>query len=403
MFLTLGVDNKQNERAILFKIDILSNNRAAAIELLSEFCSKLKSLPLLISFGKNISEESQPAKPTVLFGFSARFFKGPLTDERDRIRHATRFDIKMPVPYCLRQMRAREDNRFKELCSQELIAAKESDILILFEFSDRDRELSDLVVDELKMLHCQKKINLKSIHEGFFPPDGIGALGVKEGISNLQDVRARQPDLYREHIFVRNAEAGDEEYDGGSYLVFRKYNIDVERWFGDALTIKDNTGTEHCADKARNMALGRSAENNLVVDGATGRCLESERDEGQTIHSFDESHIKQANPRGKGKTNFGAEVSVKNARILRRSFSCQEIEPLTGKTIEGLLFLCFQKDIQSYGFEFIHNEWLMSRFYGGRDRLLDPESKIVEPVDGCYYFCPPFSEFPGDVFFNIKG
>jgi Dyp-type peroxidase family len=401
MFLIPGVDTKQNERVILFKIDIPSNERPAAIEFLSRACARLKQLSLIISFERNIKAEDESQKPTALFGFSARFFKGPLTNERDRIKRALRFNIDRPVPLCLRQMNAREDNRFPELASQGMISAKESDILIKLEFSEP--EIADVLLNEFKTLHGEKKIILKSAYQGFLPKDGMSSLGVKEGISNLQDMRASQPDEYKSHIFIQDGEAGDHAYDGGSYIVFRKYNINVERWSSDSLVIKDNHGKEHYGEKARNLAMGRSAENSLVIDGKTNKCLEPEFDEKQGVRTFAEAHIKHCNPRGQGSTSFGFPVSVKNVRILRRSFFFKETDPGSGKTIDGLLFLCFQKDIQKHGFELIHNEWLMSQFLGGRDRLLDPESGIVEPVDGCYYFCPLFSEFPGDVFFDVAG
>jgi len=48
----------------------------------------------------------------------------------------------------------------------------------------------------------------------------------------------------------------------------------------------------------------------------------------------------------------------------------------------------FQADIRDGGFEFIHNEWLLSDFNGAPDPLLAPESGLVEPLTGAYYFIP---------------
>lgn len=400
MSLIPGVENKQNEYLLLIKLDILSNHRSEANRLLSELSAKLKDLSITISFEKNVWVESPFARPTALFGFSARFFKGPLTNERDQNNYATRFGINLLVPPCLRQMNAREDNRFKELCSQELISQKESDVLILLEFAKRDSEIANLAISEINLLHSNKQINLKAIYQGFFPSNGIGALGANEGISNLQELRSSDPESYQKQIFVQNNSSDTQKYNGGSYVVFRKYLINDEYWFSDSFAIKGNNSKKYSADEARNMALGRSLKNNLVIDCQTQKYLSPEFDEKQSVNTFDESHIKHANPRRKGKTNFGTEVTVKDIRILRRSFSSKEID-YEGKSINSLLFLCFQNDIQKEGFEFIHNEWLMSQFLGGRDRLMDPESKIVEPVDGCYYFCPLFTKFPGDIFFNF--
>lgn len=398
MLFTPGVDTEQNARVRLLKINICSNESSTAVNFLSGLYQVLRKNLVAVSFERDLKVKADYIEPTALFGFSARFFKGQLTDDRDRIKSATRFGITRPVPSCLRQMRAREDYRFRELRSQKLVAGKESDILIILESSER--ETAGPVLKKIREDELRGKIILKAVYEGFLPQDGKNAFGIKEGISNMQDLRVSSPDEYKSHIFVKNGEAGNADYDGGSYIVFRKYVLNVNHWFGNELIAENNRGKICKGEEARDLVIGRSAKNGLVIDRRTNEFLRSEADEKQVSRTFDESHIKQANPRGRGKTNFGENVSVNKFRILRRGFPFTEIDSTADKEIHGLLFLCFQSDIQKRGFEFIHNEWLMSDFMGGKDRLLDPKTGLVEPVDGCYYFCPTFLKFPGDVFFR---
>jgi len=100
----------------------------------------------------------------------------------------------------------------------------------------------------------------------------------------------------------------------------------------------------------------------------------------------------------------GKDVNVFNTqdiRVRRRGVNFCELDPATGQVTYGLHFICYQNNIQQTGFEFINNIWLMNpMFRTSKDGLLYPESGIVEPVDGCYYFVPPeHRNYSGDVFF----
>lgn len=391
-----GIETKQKRHAILFKIDLLSNDRAAAIRFLSDTATKLEKQSITISNRRNQFVASGFDAPTALIGFSARFFNGPLSEGRDEIKKASRFQISRALPRCLKQMKAKEDNRFTELGSQAKLAAKESDLIIILEHEGET--VSEVVFPILEDAQGRGQVFVKSRYEGIFPDGGKSPLGVIDGIGNLQGLREKDPENYQKFIFIQESQESEPSYAGGTYLVFRKYGIDTEYWRSSRLRIRDNAGRLHDEDAARNLVIGRSQDNSLTIDRHSGKLLEPEYDEIQTIMAFNESHVRQSNPHGIGETNFGAEVYVKEARILRRSFSYIECSKDTTPK-EGLLFLCFQSDIQRSGFEFIHNEWLMSKFMGCRDKLLDPDSKLVEPLDGCYYFCPTFTKFPGDVFF----
>jgi Dyp-type peroxidase family len=393
--LTPGIDTPPASQVVILKGDIDSNEQRDVLV-------ALQALGRLLSQFATVSPMyhglSSACESTALVGFSVRFFKGELTDERDERRQATRFSLKGAVPPGLQRMYAKYDDRFAELCTDGLVAEKESDLLIVCE-SDEQVRLHQ-IVEAIKTLEHEGSFRCRAMHWGALPPDGRDHLGFKDGTSNLQDLREMRPDVYRRYVFVHDGEAGSPAYNGGTYLVFRKYVEHLEYWFADDFRRLDSHGVCHVGIAARERAIGRSCGDNLVIDSQTGRLLPSEFDESQGLCAFDESHIRQANPRRRGKTNFGADVIVRDARILRRGFPFTERCAETDEMTRGLLFLCFQSDIQRRGFEFIHNEWLMSEFMGGKDMLLNPDAGIIEPIDGCYYFVPPVQNFPGDVFFQ---
>jgi Dyp-type peroxidase family len=376
-----GVETSQKAYIRILKCNIASNDTQTAVTALRGIASQL------CSFAVSFPHSDPRDTLSVVVGFSARFFKGELTRQRDAQPGATRFSIRYPAPSCLRRMCARHDDLFSELSADNDIREKESDLIILVE-SDEDAAGQSLC-DRLRSLAC---VGLRPLQQyrGCY---GLRLLGIQDGLSNLQDLRLREPNSYKDHVFVHNGESGSDIYDGGTYLVFRKYRINLGRWFNPEFHVSD-CRRHIVGDKARELILGRSATDQQVVDYQTGKHWEPQFDHEEALHAWQCSHIRKANPRSVGFTSFNDPVTLPAKRILRRSFEYRE------ETEAGLLFLCFQNDIQRNGFEFIHNEWLMSHFMGRRDPLLDPESQLVEPIDGCYYFVPRFTDFPGDIFWS---
>jgi Dyp-type peroxidase family len=393
-----GIDTPQLKHVVVIKANICSDERSQAVTALRKLGGVLAELVLWAG-----TTADRPAavseRGTAILGFSARFFRGPLTRTRDTAPALHRYGIEGPVPADLGTMRARGDDSFRELCGDVRLRAKESDLIVVLESSYRH------VVSETarRVRELERSVALRTVAEckGALSADSLGCLGARDGISNLQDIARDDPDAYRRHVYVRAGSGEPPVLHGGTYLVFRRYVEHRTRWLSDSLTVLDNAGSPRVGAAARELALGRAQNDNLVVDRETGAHLAPLHDERQGCRAFDESHIRQANPRGRGTTNFGSTVTVNSdARILRRSFPFTDIDPQTGSPRHGLLFMCFHNNITRSGFQFIHNEWLMSRFLGGRDRLLTPESGIIEPIDGCYYFVPPRWEFPGARFFG---
>lgn len=333
-----------------------------------------------------------------LCGFSARFFRGALCAGRDASVTPLRFGLTRRMPTDLGRMNARDDERFAAFRTDALLASKESDLLMLAE-ATQPASL-DAWREHLLAVVRASPLRPVGVEVGFVGKGERNHFGQREGVSNLQWLRRHAPEAYQRAVYVTDGAAGESDYDGGSYLVYRKYVYHVDRWREPQLTIRDRQGRVLVGDDARTFVTGRSLQTDLVVDGETGEPVAPEDDEAQAIRAAADSHIRKANPRGRGYTNFGMPITVPDLRILRRGFSFEE-RGEAGRLVRcGQLFLCFQADIRRRGFEFIHNEWLMSKFQGRRDPLLDPELQLVEPTDGCYYFVPPPGAYPGVVFFE---
>jgi Dyp-type peroxidase family len=388
----LGVDSQPAALTTILKANLLANTRDAALPY-------LRGLHPALTGALACRHDPRHQPSTMLIGFSARFFKGPLTRGRDSMKHAIRFDIDMPVPPCLRQVHARGDHYFPAVGNENSIRENESDLLLILE-SDCAETL-DAQERALGELGKQHAVAIVGRSRGAHRPDGVGHLGFKGGISNLQDIRATDMPRYRRYVYVDNGAAGSPAYDGGTYLVYRKYRKHVERWFSDSFTVEDAHGRAYTRDAARARVIGRAPLDNRVIDQETGEPLAREFDCAEAARAPSMSHIRQANPRGVATSAFGDPVVPRDVRILRRSCPYEERDPASGGMIRGLLFVCFQSDIQERGFEFINNQWLHATGFLGRcDPLLDPAAGIIEPVDGCYYFVPPAHAFPGDVFFG---
>ncbi|HEX5597117.1 MAG TPA: hypothetical protein VFX61_14035, partial [Micromonosporaceae bacterium] len=211
-------------------------------------------------------------------------------------------------------------------------------------------------------------------HRGDLRPDGRGPFGFHDGTSNLQDVRRTDPQRYEDYLLHREEDLDVE----GTHLAFRHYRIYPER-MSARVTIPDDRGGPTRVLSPEQI-IGRCQTCGSVLDADDGHHLPRQFDEEQGARAYQQSHLYKANPRGRGTTNFGHDIIPPDARMLRRSYPTSHPE--------GLLFLSFQADIQHGGFEFIHNEWLMSDFNGAPDPLLSPEAGLVEPTTGCYYFIP---------------
>ncbi|GAA5179009.1 hypothetical protein GCM10023322_07650 [Rugosimonospora acidiphila] len=320
-----------------------------------------------------------PPAPTAtyLLGVSARLLKGPWTPWRDDADDSSRWGRPVRCPASLRAMQAKRDNDFPSFRTDQQRVGHETDLIALLESADPE-QLSRAVREMSGPLGGAVRE-----HRGQLRPQGRDPFGFHDGVSNLQDLRAEDPRRYEEHLIHREADLDLE----GTYLVFRRYRLFPQR-MRDPVVVPDDRG-EQTRTLTPEQVIGRCRSCGSVLDADTGDHLPRRAGEAQGASALRQSHLRKANPRGRGLTNFGHEVVPPDVRLLRRGYPTSDPE--------GLLFLAFQADIQDGGFEFIHNEWLLSDFNGAPDPLLSPEAGLVEPLTGCYYFVPRAQRDLGEV------
>jgi deferrochelatase/peroxidase EfeB len=388
----------------------------------------------------------------LLVAFGLRFFLGPLADREPEEpvpnfppggiftpRHPRRFEIKdRKVPIYLRKMNAEGDRLFvgrrlaadlgRDPSAEEVDAAyqqwlsdNECDLLLYFEANNRFLCLDLWNQVRARITEPHGLVLAGPIEESYGREDGRDLIGWHDPQSNMDDVIERDPQFYRNKIYVphpapmfpgenmRNRD--DTRYDGGTYMVHRKYIENLDKWNADDFSITDNYGCVHAGEAARNRSVGRERATGKVIRGSDGALLEREFDAQEAHLAPLDSHIQMSRggnpapfegpfpPLAEGEVNA---FHIQDIRIRRRGGNWSEVDPETGKLTQGLHFVCFQNNIQQTGFEFINNIWLLNpHFRLNGDHILDPDKGIAEPVGGCYYFVPPpHRDYAGEVFFE---
>jgi len=451
MNLRPGIDTPPPKHLILVKLNVPFDDRDRMIEVLEKIAEVQKVAVCMEREleGQNVIEGWAL---NLLVAFGLRFFLGPLEDRGDEevipnfppggtftTRHPTRFGMeKRQVPLYLRTMNAAADDLFiKRRLAKELgrdpsdeeakeayrtwLSDNESDLLLYVEGNHRF-----LCMELWDRLHTEvvEPFGLElagPIDESYGSEDGRDLIGWYDPISNMDDLIESDPAYYRSKIYLPHPAPGypgesetnrDElRYNGGTYLVHRKYVEDLDKWRSDDFTITDNFGRTWHGEEARNRALGRDRKTGRVICGSSGRQLDKEFDSAEAHLAPLDSHILQVRggnpapfkgpfpPLKPGETNV---FHIQDVRIRRRGGNWRTTDPETGKPLYGLHFISFQNNIQQTGFEFIQNIWLLNPLFRlNHDHLLDPDKGIAEPVGGGYYFVPPeHRDYPGDVFFE---
>ena len=348
MLLHNGIDTPQSAFALAVKLDSVATQAASARD-------GVRALGRVAT-----TWAGEASRHSALIGLSVRFFDG-IADPRSG-RRSRPWRPSLDKPRCLQTMHARGDEHFPAVATRAAVWRCESDFLVLAEADDQ-AALEDL---SQRLAHlCTQHSLLRSAeiaarvgHENRDP------FGYAHGTSNLQDLRESDPEAYRRCVFI-----GDRQprWSDDTYLVYRLYGLDLDRW-------------SRQESQTRDAIIGRSAATGDFVSCSASTTSPAPADPALLVAP--DAHIRQAHPRGIGFTQFGTTVAARPVRLLRRSYNVGDEH-----TGNGMLFCCFQGDIQRDGFEYVHNEWMMADgFMGGRDRLLDPAAGFVEPMDGCYYF-----------------
>lgn len=454
-----GVDDAHPDHIFLAKINLPFDDKKTVVKVLKtletvrkEAINEDRVHGVLRDEDGKILRDKKVVKDfglNMLVCFGLRFFLGPLPKRKDeepipnfppgglfKPRFPTRFGIKnRKVPHYLRTMNAAGDKEWVEKwlkqsnkgvtpenieqAYQNWISEAESDILLNCEAQHKFL-LYDLWDRVLNKVITPFKIEVVSLQEGFNRGDGRDHTGWFDGVSNLRDMQREQPEKYRNKIYLPHPAPAypgepmwardDSLYDGGTYLVHRKYKENLKKWNSDDFTYIDEHKRIHKGEPARARSIGRDRETGKVICKTNDQLLEKEKDSTEIMLGYKHCHALKA--RGGNPAPFvgpfpplkeGEENSfnIQDIRIRRRSTNFIELDPKTGELTYGTHFMCFQNNIQQTGFEFINNIWLLNPcFRGNVDPLFDIENGIIEPIEGSYYFVPPdHLEYPGEVFF----
>lgn len=219
--------------------------------------------------------------------------------------------------------------------------------------------LRDIIKQTPSLLRLRWKL------EGFLPA-GLGdasaetprnLLGFKDGTANLDPADAALMDAL---VWAGPAQGEPAWAEGGSYQVVRIIRNFVERWDRTPLREQERIFGRRREDGA---PLGRSAEHE-VFDY-------TDDPDGQRIAL--DAHIRLANPRT---------AESANSRILRRPFNYSRGITRAGQLDMGLLFICFQADLQA-GFVAVQN-----RLNG------EPLEEYIKPTGGGYFYVLPGAAGP---------
>jgi Dyp-type peroxidase family len=224
------------------------------------------------------------------------------------------------------------------------------------------------------------------IHSGFQRLDGRNLMGFIDGIS--------QPDRLNNNIVWTTSDDEEKTLTNGTYMVFQKIEHDLDLW--ETLTVREQEemigrsketglllGTLTPEEDKRLAADCRSV-NQQISNAAKFRLkllLKGQRNPSTSFYNRSDpkhknislecpvwSHVRKANPRG-------ADGQARKY-IFRRGYLFMEDTIRPGQKVRsGLLFICFQRDIQN-GFEYIKKHLLNNKNFpvpGVRDKFTPEE------------------------------
>ena len=206
----------------------------------------------------------------------------------------------------------------------------------------------------------RKYLTLRWMLSGFVRPNQLpGArtsarnlLGFKDGTANLD---ASDTSLMKEHVWVKE---GDDEPTwavGGSYMAVRVIRSRVEFWDRTAL-------------RTQELIIGRSKATGAPLDGKVETDIPRYADDPDARTTLASAHIRLANPRT---------ADTNSSLILRRGFNYSLGFTPNGQLDQGLLFICFQRD-------------LAKGFVAVQERLNgEALEEYIMPIGGGFYFALP--------------
>lgn len=206
------------------------------------------------------------------------------------------------------------------------------------------------------------------IHSGFQRMDGRNLMGFNDGISNPTPGSGRKFD---DVVWTTETDEGPVLKDG-SYMAFQKIEHDLDQWRQLSAEEQDQwvgrnkvTGLLLGSPENRDQKFIEALKNqDPNAKEKLRKLLDDQSDPEKLFYNSETfrnsvpawSHVRKANPRQEKMPN-GKTIDKKI--IFRRGYPFMEAG-LNNRTISGLLFVCFQRDIEN-SFEFIKRKWLNNK------------------------------------------
>ncbi len=204
-----------------------------------------------------------------------------------------------------------------------------------------------------------------------------------DNFANFSESRSRQKDLGR----------------NGSYMVIRQLEQDTQAFWQQAEELADRVrvaqdNEDIDAEWIAARMVGRWKSGHPLVRFPTKASIKSEqgekangflfgRDDAPGFRCPHGAHIRRSNPRDSFAPDSKAQIEISNRhRILRRGRPYKEM--LGRKVKQGLLFLCFNSNIERQ-FEFVQQTWSSSESFHGLRGETDP---LLHPGSGTDFTIP---------------
>ena len=206
------------------------------------------------------------------------------------------------------------------------------------------------------------------IHVGFQRMDGRNLMGFNDGISNPSPGSGEKFDS----VVWTTEKDESQVFKDGTYMVFQKIEHDLDQWKGLSVEEQEQwvgrnkvtgllLGTPENQDKEFIEGLKNNDEK---AKERLRKLLHEQSDPEKPFYDSDIfknsvpawSHVRKANPRQEKIFNG---KRIEKRTIFRRGYLFLETS-LNNRTISGILFISFQRDIEN-SFEFIKKNWLNNK------------------------------------------
>ncbi|MEO8696015.1 MAG: iron uptake transporter deferrochelatase/peroxidase subunit [Acidimicrobiales bacterium] len=210
------------------------------------------------------------------------------------------------------------------------------------------------------MRTSRKYLTLRWMLSGFVRPNELphgrtsvrNLLGFKDGTANLDTTDIA---LMNQHVWVQPGDDEPKWTAGGSYMAVRVIRNRVEFWDRTAL-------------RTQELIIGRSKASGAPLDGSLETDVPRYSVDPDARVTPMSAHIRLANPRT---------TDTESSLLLRRGFNYSLGFTPNGQLDQGLLFVCFQRD-------------LAKGFIAVQERLNgEALEEYIKPIGGGFYFALP--------------